>query len=190
MSLRGLLLCTGRWAEARETLLAFAAVLRHGLVPNLMDGGGRSPRYNCRDAVWWWAQALQDYCKMAPEGAVRFLRARVHRRFPSDDPADYDAGTGVYAPPPGRPRRPEVMRLADVLQEALQAHAGGISFREWHAGVAIDSRMTDAGFLVQARLDAATGLVHGGSTANCGTWSERWRGRGMIHHQLPVWHLE
>ncbi len=34
ISLRGLLLATGRFSEARTILLAFASVVRHGLVSN------------------------------------------------------------------------------------------------------------------------------------------------------------
>jgi hypothetical protein len=55
ISLRGLMMTTGRWAEARDVLLSFASVVRHGLVPNLMDGA-RNPRFNARDATWWFLQ--------------------------------------------------------------------------------------------------------------------------------------
>ena len=69
-------------------ILSYASVVRHGLVPNLMDGG-RNPRYNARDATWWFMQAVQDYCQLAPGGAD-ILQRRVHRRFPSDDRSEYD----------------------------------------------------------------------------------------------------
>ena len=49
----GLLLATHRFDEARYVLLKYASVARHGLICNLFDGG-RHPRYNSRDAVWWW----------------------------------------------------------------------------------------------------------------------------------------
>lgn len=51
ISLRGLFLTTGAFPAAREHILAFGSVLKHGLVPNLLDSG-RTPRYNCRDGPW------------------------------------------------------------------------------------------------------------------------------------------
>ena len=53
ISLRGLFLCTGRYAEARDIILSYATVMRHGLIPNLLDSGN-NPRYNARDATWWF----------------------------------------------------------------------------------------------------------------------------------------
>lgn len=53
ISVKGLLLCTGRDKEARETILYFASVTRHGLIPNLHDQGHNS-RYNARDATWFF----------------------------------------------------------------------------------------------------------------------------------------
>ena len=70
ISLRGALLVTGRLAEARDILLGYAATLRHGLIPNLLDGGSNA-RYNCRDAVWWWLRAVLDYINISKDkGAI------------------------------------------------------------------------------------------------------------------------
>ena len=165
MSMRGLFIATGRYADARVVLLAGGALIRHGLLPNLMDGGA-APRYNCRDAVWWWLQALQDYTTEAPEGAA-ILRARVIRRFPSDDAADYGVDgvfTGVT---------PQPTTIADLVYEVLTKHVAGIDFTEWGAGRAIDAHMQKEGFHVTAGVDASTGLVSGGNAYNCGTWMDK-----------------
>ena len=172
ISLRGLLLVTGRFAEARAVLLSLASVVRHGLLPNLVDSG-RGPRYNCRDAAWWFLQALQDYTRLAPEGAA-VLATRVRRRWPSDERQHYlgspGAAPGGYCGPAGIPLS---VPLSDVVQGILAAHAQGIDFEEWGAGPGIDEHMAAAGFRVTARLDAVTGVVSGGSAFNCGTWMDK-----------------
>ena len=44
----------------REIILQFASSKRHGLIPNLLDQGNR-PRYNCRDACWWFIRSIVEY---------------------------------------------------------------------------------------------------------------------------------
>ena len=53
IALRGLLIVTGLEDEARDTILFFAKVYRHGLLPNLHDGGNNT-RFNSRDAPWFF----------------------------------------------------------------------------------------------------------------------------------------
>ncbi|XP_022695874.1 glycogen debranching enzyme-like isoform X2 [Varroa jacobsoni] len=158
ISLRGMLLLTGRFAEARQIILGFAGALRHGLIPNLLDRGINS-RYNCRDAVWFWLESIKQYVIGVPNGEA-ILNDSVSRLYPTDD--SQPQGTDVA-----------VMDLHEVMQEALQRHWSGISFRERNAGSRIDSQMKDPGFNVTAGINHDTGFVFGGNIHNCGTWMDK-----------------
>jgi hypothetical protein len=61
------------------------------------EASARFARYNCRDAVWWWLQALQDYVTLSPEGTA-FLGAGLVRYFPTDDAPDPAAAHEAYVP--------------------------------------------------------------------------------------------
>lgn len=163
ISIRGLFLCTGRFDEAKEHILAFASVLKHGMIPNLLSSGAL-PRYNSRDSVWFFLQAIQDFTKMAPNG-INLLQEKVPRRFlpyddtwfPFDDPRAYSQSSTVL----------------EVIQEVFQRHAHGMSFREYNAGPALDVQMKQEGFQIDVKVDWNTGIVFGGSQNNCGTWQDK-----------------
>ena len=60
ISLPGLLLCTGRHAEAREVLVKFASQIKDGQLPNFIGEGG-VPIYNSADASLWFVHAADKY---------------------------------------------------------------------------------------------------------------------------------
>ena len=163
ISLRGLCLCTGRYDEAKAHILAFASVLKHGMIPNLLSSG-KAPRYNSRDSIWFFLRSIQDYTEMVPNG-ISILREEISRRFlPYDDtwfPFDDARAYSVTS------------TLEDIIQEAIQRHATGLSFREAKAGPQLDQQMKSEGFQIDINVDWETGLIIGGSRSNCGTWQDK-----------------
>ncbi len=163
ISLRGLFLATGRYADAREHIKAFASVLKHGMIPNLLSDG-KLPRYNSRDSIWFLLQTIQDYTKMAPNG-LGILKERVSRRFlPYDDTYFGFDDERAYS---------KDSSIEEIIQEALQRHATGLSFREANAGPGLDMQMKTEGFQIDVKVDWGNGLVFGGSQFNCGTWMDK-----------------
>ncbi|THY79535.1 hypothetical protein D6C86_02114 [Aureobasidium pullulans] len=163
ISLRGLLLATGRFEDAKEHIKAFASVVKHGMIPNLL-GSGKIPRYNSRDSVWFFLQNIQDYCNMVPNG-VDILKEKVSRRFlPYDDTWFSWEDPRAYS---------QTSTIEDVVQECLQRHATGMHFREANAGPGIDDQMKDAGFNIDIETDWNTGIIFGGNEWNCGTWMDK-----------------
>lgn len=65
ISLPGLLLATGRFTEARQTLFTFGEHLRGGLVPNRFDDYGGDPHYNTVDAPLWFVHAALEYLRLS-----------------------------------------------------------------------------------------------------------------------------
>ncbi|KAK0548553.1 bifunctional 4-alpha-glucanotransferase/amylo-alpha-1,6-glucosidase [Tilletia horrida] len=162
ISLRGLYLTTGMSQYAREHILSFGSTLKHGLIPNLLDST-RTPRYNCRDGPWFFAQNVQDYCTLVKDGEA-ILQEKVKRRFPANDewvPWD-DPKAFAYE-----------STIAELIQEILQRHASGIHFREYNAGPKIDECMKDPGFNIDIDVDWSTGIIFGGNEHNCGTWQDK-----------------
>jgi glycogen debranching enzyme len=175
VALRGLYLVTGRLHDARDQLIAFAACLRHGLIPNLHDGG-MNPRYNSRDAAWWFLQALQDYSFMSGTSETVF-ELQVPRLFPTDD---QDEWRRVWE---GKPR--PMVKMGEIVFEIMNKHANGIHFMEWNAGKDLDQHMKTEGFTIDIVTDWTNGFIIGGNEHNCGTWmdkmgsSEKARNRGV-----------
>ena len=108
-------------------------------------------------------QNIQDYVQSAP-GGLSILSESVKRRFPKDDtfvPWD-DPRAYAYS-----------STIAEIIQEILQRHADGISFREYNAGPNLDMQMSDKGFDIDIRVDWQTGIIFGGNAHNCGTWMDK-----------------
>lgn len=100
---------------------------------------------------------------MAPNG-ICILSETVLRRFPADDSWVTWNDPRAYA---------YTSTIAEIIQEILQRHASGISFREYNAGPNLDTQMKDAGFDIDIYVDWKTGFIHGGNEHNCGTWMDK-----------------
>jgi glycogen debranching enzyme len=108
-------------------------------------------------------QNIQDYVNKAPDGPA-LLSEPVKRRFPKDNSwVPWDCPR-AYS---------ETSSIAEIIQEVLQRHADGISFREYNAGPNLDGQMRDEGFNIDVHVDWRTGLILGGNAWNCGTWMDK-----------------
>jgi predicted glycogen debranching enzyme len=63
ISVPGLLLCTGRYQEARDLLKAFASYTHGGLIPNRFPDSGEAPEYNTIDGTLWMFHTVDRYLK-------------------------------------------------------------------------------------------------------------------------------
>jgi predicted glycogen debranching enzyme len=61
ISMRGLLLASGRYQEAESILLEWADTISEGMVPNRFPDSGGLPEYNSVDASLWFIVAVHDY---------------------------------------------------------------------------------------------------------------------------------
>ncbi|GJH35643.1 glycogen debranching enzyme N-terminal domain-containing protein [Paraburkholderia hospita] len=75
IAMRGLLIATGRLAEAESILLAWAGTISQGMCPNRFPDYGDEPEYNSVDASLWFAIAVHDY--LATGHASDTTRARL-----------------------------------------------------------------------------------------------------------------
>jgi predicted glycogen debranching enzyme len=75
ISLPGLCLATGRHAEAKGILRAFAAVVDRGMLPNRFPDRGEAPEYNTVDATLWFFVAIRRY--LDATGDEAFVRREL-----------------------------------------------------------------------------------------------------------------
>ena len=165
IALRGLYIATGLENEAKNTILYFAKVMRHGLIPNLHDGGNNT-RFNARDAAWFFLQAIKDFALIGEDG-LSFLNTKVEMHFLDDD-----METHLEKKKAGE--KGKVYTLLELVVEIVERHSLGIKYREWNAGDKCDSQMVDEGFNVSIWCDhEETGFCFGGNKHNCGTWMDK-----------------
>jgi predicted glycogen debranching enzyme len=77
IAMRGLMLATGRLAEAEAILLGWAGVVSEGMMPNRFPDDGGEPEYNSVDASLWFIVAVHDYLETGHASAA--TRARLQR---------------------------------------------------------------------------------------------------------------
>lgn len=99
VSLPGLFLETGRFAEAKSLLETFARVQKDGLIPNYFDDQGEGAAYNSVDAGLWYAVAADKYSETSGDasvwsgpigGAVRSMIEAYNKGTPKDIFVDRD----------------------------------------------------------------------------------------------------
>jgi predicted glycogen debranching enzyme len=80
IALRGLCLATGRLADARDILLAWANSVSEGMLPNLFPDHGAMPEYNSVDASLWYVIAVHELLA-ACSGNGGIVSAKDKRTF-------------------------------------------------------------------------------------------------------------
>jgi predicted glycogen debranching enzyme len=80
IALRGFLLATGRFAEARDVLLSWTDRVSEGMLPNRFPDHGEPPEYNSVDAALWFVVAACELLATAATGEAR-LRRRERERL-------------------------------------------------------------------------------------------------------------
>ena len=67
ISLPGLFLTTGRFAEAQQVLSLFADYVSDGMIPNRFDDYTNEPHYNTVDASLWFIHAVYEYLRLSKD---------------------------------------------------------------------------------------------------------------------------
>jgi len=80
IALRGLALATGRYADARQVLLAWARGVSEGMLPNRFPDAGGAPEFNAVDASLWFVVAAHELLQLdgsVPAGDRRVLEGAI-----------------------------------------------------------------------------------------------------------------
>jgi predicted glycogen debranching enzyme len=79
ISLPGLMLATGRSAEAKKVLLDFTRRIKQGLIPNFVGDSSGEPVYNTVDATLWYVNAVLQFLKYT--GDFKFVQKQLWERL-------------------------------------------------------------------------------------------------------------
>jgi predicted glycogen debranching enzyme len=79
ISLGGLAFARGKFDTAREILLAFAAHMREGVIPNRFPDAGEQPEYNNVDGTLWFVNAVGELVRRT--GDIAFVREHLYARL-------------------------------------------------------------------------------------------------------------
>jgi predicted glycogen debranching enzyme len=70
IAMRGLCLATGRLAEARDILTAWAGTVSQGMLPNRFPDQGDEPEYNSVDASLWYVIVVHEFLEAAGDNSA------------------------------------------------------------------------------------------------------------------------
>ncbi|MCK9440131.1 MAG: glycogen debranching enzyme N-terminal domain-containing protein [Methanothrix sp.] len=124
ISLPGLLLCTGRFEDARQVLKSFAVAMNDGVLPNDLGTGS----YNTVDASLWFVRAVGSYFEYSKDlqfvGQLWQSLLEVFRRYsrPGEDFGGAEDGLIVSGPAltwmdarlDGRPVSPRAGKCCEI----------------------------------------------------------------------------
>lgn len=79
ISLTGLAFARRKFDTAREILLAFAAHMREGVIPNRFPDGDEEPEYNNVDGTLWFVNAVGELARRT--GDIEFVREHLYARL-------------------------------------------------------------------------------------------------------------
>ncbi|HEX8458877.1 MAG TPA: amylo-alpha-1,6-glucosidase [Pyrinomonadaceae bacterium] len=79
ISLTGLAFARNQTETAREILLAFAAHMREGVIPNRFPDAGDEPEYNNVDGTLWFVNAVGELARRT--GDIEFVREHLYPRL-------------------------------------------------------------------------------------------------------------
>ncbi|HEV2882559.1 MAG TPA: amylo-alpha-1,6-glucosidase [Pyrinomonadaceae bacterium] len=79
ISLTGLAFARKQFDAARGILLAFAAHMRQGVIPNRFPDGDNEPEYNNVDGTLWFVNAVGEFVRRT--GDIEFVREHLYARL-------------------------------------------------------------------------------------------------------------